>query len=156
MEVRLTWPEVFAATQVGMMRTLASLKNQRHDMAGYVKNDAYWDADIQAAAAECAVAKALGKYWPASVNTFKGKPDIPPDIEVRQTHHANGRLLIRERDDPGYKYVLVTGRIPTFEIRGFILGNDGKNHLFQDAPNDRAPAYFVPQDKLNELDAING
>jgi hypothetical protein len=102
--------------------------------------------DIQAAAAELAVAKALNRYWVAGVNTYT-MPDVGRNIEVRCTKYPNGKLAIRDRDQDDRPFVLVRGIIPTFEIVGWIYARDAKQEQWKEAMT-WGEAYMVPEDAL--------
>jgi hypothetical protein len=57
MQVTLTWHELMAASLVGIMRQVSSLKDGRQHIAGMTGIG--WDTHIEGACGEAAVAKAL-------------------------------------------------------------------------------------------------
>jgi len=110
-----------------------------------------WD-EVEAAAAEYAVAKYLHRFWPADFAKRRKSVDILPDIEVRLTKYETGHLLIYDEDNPAYKFVLVTGAIPEFTIRGWLLGEDAMNaDYWGRTREDRAACFMVPQDRLRPI-----
>ena len=146
MLVRLTEIEMEMGSFVGCKRRAESRAKNRKQGAGYNEADA-WRNDIEGACAELAYCKALGIYWPGSINSFKDA-DCGKLTQIRQTHHLNGSLIVRDRDPDNHFYVLVVGHCPEFEIVGWIKGHDAKKNEFLRCPGDQNPAYFVPQNKL--------
>jgi hypothetical protein len=134
---------------VGLRRRIKSMLDNRHDN-DRDKGADKWQIDIEGAMAELAAAKALGMYWPATVDTFKG-PDIGDDIQVRWTKYNDGRLLYRNADSTDEYYVLVTGCAPGYEVRGWILGAHARRDEWADNPGGMGRAYFVPQSHLQPI-----
>ena len=147
MIVKLTEIEMEIAAFVGCKRRAESRARNRAQGPGYNEAEA-WRNDIEGAAAEMAYCKATGIYWPGSINSFKG-PDCGELTQVRQTHHQNGCLIVRDRDPDDHFFVLVVGKCPTFNIVGWIRGFDAKKNEFVRCPGEQDPAYFVPQNKLS-------
>jgi hypothetical protein len=151
-EIALTYPELYVAGMIGVMRRVASLQN------GNDKNKharlSNWLTDIDGACAEIALAKHLGVYWRPSVNEFK-RPDLPPNIQVRSTPHRNGHLIVRENDKPNadHRFVLVITVVPRFILVGSMLGHEAMyDEFFRRALTpDEADGWWVPQDRLSEL-----
>tara|TARA_E500000331_G_scaffold269377_1_gene260844 strand:+ start:116 stop:568 length:453 start_codon:yes stop_codon:yes gene_type:complete len=147
MLVKLTEIEMEIAGHVGVRRRAESRARNRAQGPGYNEAEA-WRNDIEGAAAEMAYCKGMGIYWPGSVNSFKDA-DCGKLTQVRQTHHHNGCLIVRDRDPDEHFYVLVVGHCPAFNIVGWIRGFDAKKNEFVRCPGEQQPAYFVPQKKLN-------
>ncbi len=104
--------------------------------------------DVRGAQGEIAFCKAMGLY-PTGMFAFRA-PDVEVDgehFEVRTTPYPNGRLPIYKRDRDDALYVLVTGKDGKFNVRGWILGEFGKDRLFWDEAIPR-PTYMVPQNRL--------
>jgi hypothetical protein len=155
MQITLTWHELMAASLVGVMRQVSSLKDGRQHIAGMTGIG--WDTHIEGACGEAAVAKALGIYWGCHCNNFSG--DDLPGIQVRTARKTDAALVIRPHDDEAARWVLVTGQAPIFCVRGWILGRDGKRQEWLADYGGRPPAYFVPQEELRpleELEVIDG
>ena len=79
------------------------------------------------ACGEVAVAKAMGRYWGGSVNTFKSIGDLVSvgwEIRTRAEHSYD--LIIRDDDQDDRVFVLVTGKAPNYVVRGWIKAGDAK------------------------------
>jgi hypothetical protein len=137
------------AVEVGCRRQLQAIREGRHDLYGY-DGDEGWSLHIEGAAGELAVAKALDRYWSGSVNTYRAGADVG-QLQVRTRSQPNYDLLIRDRDDDDAVFVLVTGRVPSFAVRGWLLGRDGKRPEWRREHGGRPPAYFVPQAHLRPI-----
>ena len=123
------------------------VKEVQFDLGGF-------ERDIQAAAAEMAFAKARQMYWDFSVNTFK-KPDVGK-IQIRHTIRSTGRLIVRPDDSDDEIFVLVTGEIPKFIIRGYMKGSRAKQDEFINNPGGGRPCWMVPQESLNPVPKPEG
>ena len=77
------------------------------------------------------------------------------EYEVRGTKYPTGRLILHPKDNNNHIFILVTGKIPTFELVGWIKGIDGKkNEFWTDPSNTNRYAYFIPQNKLNSINEL--
>ncbi len=149
MQIALTPSELIHASGVGARRHAANLIAGRHDRHGAPPD---WSVHIEGAAGELAAAKALNLYWPASVDFRERQAgDLPGGIEVRTTSHATGCLLLHPEDKDDRRYILVTGRAPSFEVRGWCLGSEGKHQQFWKDPAGNRPAFFIEQKYLRPM-----
>lgn len=147
-EVRLTPIEVAVAAMVGVNRQNTAIRDGRPDRHGF--EGPGWNVHIEGAAGEMAVAKALGIYWPCAVNTFK-MPDVGR-LQVRTRSDKKYDLIVRHCDSPHEVFVLVIGRVPTFEVVGWIKGVDAQRDEWLQDYGGRPPAWFVPQKALVSID----
>jgi hypothetical protein len=148
MNVELTEPEIRMAATVGCERAIQSL-TKRLGLTNHVGNKEWdrWGCDIEAAAAELAVAKQIGVFWGGDVNTFK-KADIGRNWQVRHSRYPNGKLIVRPEDSNQDVFILVVGLIPQFTICGWIRGVEAKvDRFLEPAP---PQAWFVPQSALHK------
>jgi hypothetical protein len=146
MKVELTFAEIQMATVIGVQRQIEDIKWENHGNYG-AKKELAWQRHIEGALAECALAKFLDVYW------SKGKWDIPDvgNVDVRVTHLPHGKLILHKEDKDDRKYYLLIGLNGIYEIKGYILGKDGKRpEFYYDPTKENRPAYFVPQDFLQE------
>ena len=139
--------ELFMGAQAGMLRRLSALRRQRQERRGTPPQD-LWGIDIEASLAELAVAKAFGLYWERFADTPSELEGDVGRLQVRSTWRDNGRLILHREDKDDAAFVLVTGRAPTYTIRGWIAGAKGKQEQWWNEGDGR-PAFFVPQDALS-------
>lgn len=149
-DVVLSWYEAAMASHVGWMRQLAAIKAGKQDCHGY--DGEGWSEHIEGACGEMAVAKMLGIFWDGSVNTWKAN-DLPGiQVRTRSRHHYD--LIVRPGDDDQATWVLITGRCPSYRVRGWIDGREAKRPEWLANHAGRAPAYFVPADQLNPMNEL--
>jgi hypothetical protein len=153
MNVTLPWSECLLAAQVGSMRRIYALRNGI-DGAFSGGPAEPWDADIEGAAAELAVCKLIGCFWTGmEVSGSDRKEGVTPDaggVQVRSTRLKSGSLILHEGDADDSAFVLVVGRIPRLDVKGWIHGRDGKRADYWRSESVRHPAYFVPADALSQ------
>lgn len=151
MNVNLEWFEVSRAALVGVSRNVEALRhNYRQKLRG---KDESWERHVLGALGECAFAKATGRYWSGSVNTFKAA-DIGANIQIRTRSQHSYDLIVRDEDSDDDVYVLVTGGPHEFEVRGWVRGKDAKRPEYQQNYGNYGHAYFVPQDRLLGIDSL--
>lgn len=127
--IKLEWYEQVTAGVIGVLRRVESLRHGlTHNPPRPELEEKYGHLmarDIEAAGAEVAAARMIGRYWYAGVNQWD-QCDVWPDVEVRWTEYKGGRLLLQKKDKPDSPYVLVVGKFPDYEIVGWIRGRDGQ------------------------------
>ena len=152
--VVLTANEMYVASMVGLRRRLSSMSLgflERNGAASASIAEA-WYYNIVGAQGEMAGAKALGVYWPASINAAKSDPDMPPDWQVRTRGKSSYDLMIRKDDIDSHKYLLVTGTGPEFLVHGWIYGKDAKQEEWYGVKGVRNnPCFWVPQSALTDI-----
>lgn len=142
--VTLAWHEATMASDIGRMRHLAAIKAGLQDSHGY--SGLGWSEHIEGACGEMALAKYLGIYWDGSVNSFKAN-DLP-GVQVKTRSRDDYELIVRPGDSDQSNFVLVTGKCPTYTVRGWIKGADAKRQEWLQDHGGRPPAYFVPHSSL--------
>lgn len=154
-QITLTNAEVATAWDVAKAREERALCGLRYGTPykdrRINRNGSSLGDELSGACGEFVVAKYLGIPWPDSVDiyAFGRHPDLPPDWQVRTRARADADLVIRPKDDPGQRFVLVTGAGPEFRIRGCIRGRAGMRiDYYADRGNYGRPAYWVPQRAL--------
>lgn len=149
--VELSTPEIYIASQVGIMRNIASCQRKLESVARSpdAHNDAQWSMDINGAQGELAVAKAFGVYWNASVNS--GKAADVRKIQVRTTTWATGRLIIRPKDSDEDLFMLVHCRRPIFTLAGWMYGHEAKvEKFFREKDGTGDQAWWVDVEHLRK------
>ena len=147
--VRLSTVEMRRSAIVGIMRRLNAKCAGRSETYGRARDP--WDTDIEAACAECAVAKGVGIEWAGAT-----EPDYDGDVGplgVRYTNNDRGSLILHERDPGDKVFVLVTGADGAYVLRGWILAADGKREEYW-RTDVRTPAFFVPQSALEDIERL--
>jgi len=153
MEIQLSNTEFLNAINVGVFRQFSSLKKGLKDAHGANKDNG-WDMHIEGACGEAAVAKALNIYWSGTVDTFKRGGDLGSFIQVRTRSKNYYELIVRKDDRDDDVFVLVTGKAPSFNVVGWILGKDAKNPEWIQTYGGREAAWFVPHEKLAHISSI--
>jgi hypothetical protein len=130
------------------MRRLSAIKHGRRDRYGPPSLD-LWRLDIEGCLAELVVAKAYGHYWERLASDPATLPGDVGRLQVRSTWRDDGSLILHDEDSGGAIFVLVTGSAPTYTVRGWIRGSEGKQSQWW-REGDGRPAYFVPQGALSQ------
>ena len=114
-----------------------------------------WD-QVESTCTEYAVAWFLRRNFPGDYWSKKKTIDIPPDIEVRWTKHAeNGHLLIYRKDEPSTKVVMVTGKIPEYFLHGWITVEEGRKvGTYGPLRPDGRPCWQVPRTALRPIEEL--
>ena len=157
MMVKLCPQEGYMSAMVGLRRQLEALRAGFTDRngAGQLDPARAFFAHINGAQGECAAARALGAYWPMTINAAKALPDLLPDWQVRTRVKHEHDLIVRDDDADEQRFVLVTGTFPDFVVHGWILGRDAKRPEWREDRGERsAPCYWVPQDALHPLELM--
>jgi hypothetical protein len=149
--IQLTSPEIYIASQIGVMRNVASHQRNlpRGNRDAEANNDHQWETDINGALAELAVAKAYGVYWNPSVNV--GKAADVGVIQVRSNTRKNGHLIIRKSDKDHEPFMLVICQNPVFHIVGWMIAGEAKrDEFYRPADKFGVEAWWVDQASLNK------
>lgn len=157
-EVLMGWHEALETAIEGLKRSL------RHDYDGLThragkRQDAErrWGTDVEGTCAERAFARAMRLYWAPSPGRQTGPSGDVAGWEVRWTHLANGRLIVRPGDHGERPYVLVTGAWPTYTLRGYLVGKEAMQDRYADVGDaTRARCWMVPQSDLIRLTGQEG
>ena len=149
--VRLEAHEVTAAGLVGFRRQLrASLRSDRPSFPERYPGQ-LWYNHIAGACAECAVAKLLGVYWDASVDTFN-TTDLPGlNCEIRFS--PSGRPKVKPRDER--HIIAVVGdpsEIDRYEVVGWLPAKDAKKAAWESA--DLPVCWFPPLDCWRDIKSL--
>jgi hypothetical protein len=148
MNVTLTDYELVQAAMTGMLRQVSAIKRKyKSTLVGKE-----WQAHIEGACGEVAVAKAMGRYWGGSVNTFKSGGDLDStgwEVRTRSDHAYN--LIVRDNDADERVFILVTGQAPNYQVRGWLKAADAKREEWKKNYGGHGFAYFVPNSELREM-----
>lgn len=139
-EVKLDYPEIMQAAQIGMMRQIECIKWKSVHKNNLPRGDS-WQMHIEGALAEVALAKHL--------NVFHSKGQRAAlDVglyEVRSTPSHTNRLIVQKDDPDDHFCWLVTGSDGSYRIHGGMRYGEAKHQKYWTDPVGGRPAYFVPQ-----------
>lgn len=145
-KVKMTNSELMLASQLGVMRRVAS---RQRNLPDTTNTKHHWDADIVGAIAEMAYCKRYNLYWNPSINVG-GEPDIE-GLHIRATTLAHGKLIIREheRHKPNLPYFLIIVQDAECTIAGWAYADDVRQDKFY-RPKDETgdAAWWYPQHLL--------
>ena len=155
-KVFLTQDELYQAAIVGAHRHITCLFSKGARPGGRPHYDASneWNTSIEGCCGELAFAKWCGKYWTGGSFNAKEAPKDVGNKQVRHTVYKTGRLIIYPHDNPDDDFVLVTGKAPFYNIRGWVNGLEiqmlGKTHPWWNTECE-AGSWWVPQESLRPM-----
>ena len=117
MQIELNKFEVIVAGHIGMLRNAEASINKRAVRFPEKKVGELWGNHIESAMSEMAVSKYLGIYWGFGVNTFHVSDIINTELEIRWSSREDVKI---RPDDTGI-IVSVTGKCPTYELKGWYI-----------------------------------
>lgn len=135
--------EMILGAHVGAIRQTLQVEKRAAQNHGADPNKNGFQRHVEGALAEMALAKFLDVYW-RGVGEVRA-PDVGED-DCRQTDLADGHLFIHENDSR--KTWLVTGLNGKYEVRGWIMAEDGKRDEWYRAPQSGRFCWCVPQSAL--------
>lgn len=153
-EIELDSDQYRTAYEVGRLRHFRVIASGRRNAHGLIA-DRYTSIKLNAigCCGEIAVRVLVDEpWWQLPVDTYKSKPDIPPNIDVTTRTRRNYELLIRP-GDPIDRVAYLVIHIPgsrVCRVMGYIPVARAMKTKWLRTWGDRAPAYFVPTEKLNQ------
>jgi len=150
-KVRLTKSAAFMAAQVGVMRRVS---NRCKGLAGRYGADESisWNEDCEAGGGEKAVASYFGLYHDGSLGNFKAA-DVG-ELQVRTRLKDWYDLIVHPEDKEEDIFILVTGLLPNYVLRGWLYGYEARQEEYWDDPAGGRPAFFVPQADLRDIRSL--
>jgi hypothetical protein len=148
MLVHLNAGERVLAVVVGGMRESQNRMKGRPDRFGCQPGEG-WNTHIEGAAGELAFAKATGLYWSGNLGNLAADDVGPFQVRTRSRHEFD--LILHDTDPDDRAFVLMTGLLPNYVVRGWIFARDGKLREYWKDPAKGRPAYFVPQAALRPI-----
>jgi hypothetical protein len=110
-----------------------------------------WTPNIEGAAGEMAVAKALGLYWQPIIGNHRAD-DVGPYQVRTNISRRHDDLCLRPHDHDDRVYINVLSFMPEFEVLGWIWAKDGKRELWlRDGTPDRPKCFYVPRTELRPM-----
>jgi len=149
--VTLNDGDLMLARQIALMRTGLNRANE-------VKSNQFgdsnsWENEILGVLGEMAFGKRFNLYLDLSFNIRKGGSDFRArdgrTTDVKTTELEHGRLMVPAwKKDPSKKsdlYALVTGKFPTFTMRGYATHEQVFASPINNVPK---PCFGLTQDQL--------
>ena len=148
----LNWYEVSVAIHIAGLRNIESLRKGLKDNHGYTGRDL--QDNLYGVLGEMAFAKICNRYFPMTVNTFKGA-DIGDKWQIRTVgSNKNRNLIIRFADPDSHYYALidVSKRGDNYKavFKGWIRGKEAKlaKYLTDFGYEKRPKVFKVPDSAL--------
>lgn len=142
--------------EIMLARTIASLRTGNNRVAGtshnvHIDGQDNFRNDLLGICGEIVFAKTYNIYLDLCFHIRSGGPDFKisdKTVDVKTTHHRNGRLIVplAKKDKQSDMYVLVTGDLPKFTIRGYATAEEVFSSL-DDVGH--GPCFVITQDKLH-------
>lgn len=154
--VNLSIAELMHVGYAGVNRRIKAIHKGRQPYHG-IPPDREWQADIEGVIGEYVVSKYFNVCWVPSYERDKDVGDVA-GVQVRTTLHKNGCLIVNKGDNDYHHFVLVTGEGVVgrvWHVRGWMSGFDAKQDEFWTAKQPGRFSYFVPQSRLNPMEALN-
>ena len=153
--ITLTDGEVALAGVIGSMRAgmnrMSNVQNTRFGTSDVYHND------ILGVCGEIAYGRGFNLYLDLTFNTRSGGHDFISNqgrtIDIKTTHHDGGKLVVpiwknEEEEKRSDIYVLVTGKIPTFKIRGWATAEQVFGNTMDLG---HGPCYGLEQNQLTKF-----
>lgn len=146
-EVSLDTGEMMEGAILGIERVLAVVRPRQA---------VHWERNIQGALAEMAAAKAVGVKFLPTINTFHTEADLPWALEVRWAEKRDRSLLVRSNDVLDRRFILVTGRAPTFLVPGWAWGREvvENGSAVNTFDEEKQHVWGLPQEQLRKIETL--
>lgn len=149
--------------EIMLARTIASFRQGLNRMAN-VKNHYYngsdgFKNDLLGVCGEIAVARRFNIYLDLTFQPRSGGSDVTlrsgKTADVKTTDRADGRLVVPKWKEDGKKsdyYILVTGDLPTFTLRGWASADEVFSSVIDLG---YGPCFGLMQDQLHSFNDEN-
>ena len=149
--------DVFERSMIRHKATLKSVNihsGRYHDRNCGPKNKSPWERDLEGFAGEYVVAKVLNVFssFNCDIDRFDAIGRTGATIDVKTTDNLSGNLLVPlgKAKDPCDVYVLVVGKFPTYEVKGYARKEEVfKEENIQDFGY--GLTYVVRREDLHEM-----
>jgi len=144
--------------EIMLARTMATFRSGINRLNGTVnpkfkESDEYMN-DLIGVCGEMVFAKQFNVYMDMSFQPRSGGHDFVMNsgktVDIKTTEYDNGRLIVPKwKDDKRSDiYVLVTGQLPTFTIRGYALSDEVFTSVIDLG---YGPCFGLQQDQLHDF-----
>lgn len=150
-EIQLSNHNLQTAGLVGVGRHIKGIKKEGQYGCNNVAVG--WQVNCDGACGEMALAKYLGVFWDGNMGNFQAA-DVGA-LQVRTNPNAWGDLMLHPKDKDEDIFVLIlSDKMPSYTLRGWIYGHEGKlQKWWRDGAKGR-PAFFVPQSELHDMSTL--
>jgi hypothetical protein len=148
--IKLTFEECLHAARVGAERRVRSLYDGRSDHCGDSSGHR-WENNVIGSLGELAAANYLQVPWEATIDTYRDKPDIEPNKQIRTSSKTQYRLRVSPKDPDDFIVIHVTGKDRVFLIRGWMYAGECKREDWLESPHGKVAEYFVANHLLHHM-----
>ena len=153
-KMKVSYDEMLKSLYVAIER-IKAIDGRPDHSSRYDKSLSFHEYVCQIAESICAemvVARYFGndKFEP-TINTFKTQADVGSRLEVKWTKYDAGALIISESDRNSDIAVLVTGKSPVYEIKGWIPVSIAKDRRWK---RSEKPSFWVEQYNLHPIENL--
>ena len=156
--IELSDADLAKAKEVGDGRNAANTRSKDKPYYDRSRMEPDEIASFAAAAAECAVARALNqewhaKVWPASEHwQHKDEPDVGNNIEVRRLRFPHRPLAVRQKDIGRNKFIVLAYPLPETGYRFVdVIGWMDADEAWRIGIDSWPQTKDVPQSLLNSM-----
>lgn len=142
---------------IGERRYELAVRLNRSQPRGDPGDENRLEIDQWSCVAEKIVSVYLNLPWHKELltNLYPKPPDVGDNIDVKWTKYTNGHLILHESDLSDRVFVLVRGKPPEMEIRGWVIGEVAKKERFQNHLKARSSKdYWFPARRLEHMSAL--
>lgn len=154
MKMKVSYDDMIKSLKCAVAR-IEAINGRPDHSSRYDKSLSFHEYVCQLAESICAeivVARYFGNHdFEPTINTFKSQADVGSRLEVKWTKYDNGALIIGETDRNTDIAVLVTGKSPVYEIRGWIPVKIAKDQRWKRRDN---PTFWVEQYNLHPIENL--
>ena len=153
MKMKVSYEDMLTALHCAIQR-INNINSSPDHKSRYDKNLSFFDYVCQMAESICAeivVARYLGFKDFVPTLTFKDQADVGSKFEVKWTKYANGAMIIGDSDRNTDIAILVTGKSPHYEIKGWLPVSIAKNKPWR---RQDQPTFWVEQYNLHPIENL--
>ena len=152
--MKVSYDDMIKAIETAVQR-VKDINGRPNHVSRYDKNLSFHEYICQLAESICAeivVAKFLGyKDFDPAKTRFKETADVGSRFEVKWTKYDSGAMIIYENDRNSDIAILVTGKSPIYEIKGWIPVVIAKNKQWRRRDQ---PTFWVEQYQLYPIENL--
>jgi len=153
-KMKVSFDDMMESIEIALLR-IKEINGRPDHSSRYDKSLSFHEYVCQIAESICAemvVARYFGNdNFEPTINTFKTQADVGSRLEVKWTKYDAGALIISETDRNSDIAVLVTGKSPVYEIKGWIPVSIAKDRRWK---RSEKPSFWVEQYNLHPIENL--